>query len=203
MNAFVVVLVALLQVFQSDAFIRPYKGIPVTVNLRRTNPLLMASRARGSAKKVNAKSRHTTIGQAKVSRILRDELSDIICSCDIKATVYPDEDLLRGVSVASIDFSTDLGHAKVHLSILGNSVEKRQVFVWLCNNMGQIRYSLSQRLKNLRRLPELKFNLVDSQSSFYLNDVMDEIAPSGKNSAMLDANDIDFEEMGDEDDDEW
>ena len=121
-------------------------------------------------------TRHSSIGQAKVARILRDELVSIITTSDIKAPNYPKENLMRGVSVSNIDFTSDLAIATVYLSILGNSVEKRQVYVWLCNNMGQIRYSLSQRLKNLRRLPVLKFSLVDSQSQFYLSDTLEEIS---------------------------
>ena len=64
-------------------------------------------------------------------------------------------------------------------------MEKRQIYVWLCDNMGQIRYSLSQRLKNLRRLPEFKFSLVDSQSSFYLNDIFQITRKSNPNQKII------------------
>lgn len=128
----------------------------------------------------------------KVSRMLRDELADIIANCDIKATVYPDEALLRGVSIADIEFTADLSMAKVFLSILGNSVQKRQVYVWLCSNVGQVRYSLSQRLRELKRLPEISFSLVDTQSAFYFNDLMEEIAPL--RSTVIDSGKIAFED---------
>jgi ribosome-binding factor A len=158
--------------------------------------MIQSGKDRTQDKAKRVATRHTTIGQQKVARVLRDELADIISTCDIKATVYPDESLLRAVSIADIEFSSDLGIAKVYISILGNSVERRQVYVWLCNNMGQIRYSLSQRLKSLRRLPELKFALVDSQSSFQLSDVMEEFAPDNR----ISANEVEFEEV---DEDDW
>jgi len=145
-------------------------------------------------KKRMINTRSSGIGQQKTARLLRDELTEIICTCDIKAINYPDENLLRSVSIADIEFSNDLAFAKVYLSILGNSVEKRQIYVWLCQNVGQIRYSLSQRLKNLRRLPEFKFSMVDSQSSFYLNDIMDSISEEQKRQQTIDITNIDFEE---------
>ena len=151
-----------------------------------------------SSKKRMINTRSSGIGQQKTARLLRDELTEIICTCDIKAVNYPDENLLRSVSIADIEFSNDLAFAKVYLSILGNSVEKRQIYVWLCQNVGQIRYSLSQRLKNLRRLPEFKFSMIDSQSSFYLNDIIDSITEEQKkkkeDEMMNDITSIDFEE---------
>jgi ribosome-binding factor A len=143
--------------------------------------------------------------QQKVGRMLRDELSDIITGGDIKANVYPEERLLRGVTIADIDFASDLSTAKVSLSILGNSVEKRQVYVWLCNNIGQVRYELSQRLRDLRRVPEIRFVLANTQSAQYLNRVLDEIAEAnsggggagtaGLQEGLL----VDFEEAEDAD----
>ena len=150
--------------------------------------------SRDVSKKRSVNTRSSSIGQQKTARLLRDELTEIICTCDIKAINYPDENLLRSVSIADIEFSNDLAFAKVYLSILGNSVEKRQIYVWLCQNVGQIRYSLSQRLKNLRRLPEFKFSMVDSQSSFYLNDIMDSISEDQKKQQTIDIINIDFEE---------
>ena len=151
------------------------------------------------SKKRMINTRSSGIGQQKTARLLRDELTEIICTCDIKAVNYPDENLLRSVSIADIEFSNDLAFAKIYLSILGNSVEKRQIYVWLCQNVGQIRYSLSQRLKNLRRLPEFKFSMIDSQSSFYLNDIMDSITEEQKkkkeeDEMMNNITNIDFEE---------
>ena len=81
--------------------------------------------------------RDNSIRQARVARILNIELADIIGDIDIKAKSYPDEDLLRGTSIVDVDLSPDLSYAKVFISVLGNAVEKRQVYVWLCENVGK------------------------------------------------------------------
>jgi ribosome-binding factor A len=133
----------------------------------------------------------------RASRILRDELSAIIYECDIKSNNYPDDQLLRSVTISDIELTADLSIAKVQLSIFGNSVERRQVFVWLCNNIGQVRHSLARRLRDLRRVPQVSFTLADSQSSLYLNEVMDEIAATKSDDAM---EDIEFEEDEEEED---
>lgn len=106
---------------------------------------------------------------SRYARSLRDELSDIICNADIKATNYPEDSLLQGTSIVDVEVSTDLMNVKVILSVLGNSVQKRQVYVWLSENVGQVRFSLAKRLKHIRRVPIIVFKLMDSQTS----DMMD------------------------------
>lgn len=113
------------------------------------------------------------IRQMKVARVLRDELSDIICSGDIKANIYPEDNLLKSVNILNIQLSADLSIAKVLISASGNSVERRQIYVWLNENIGQVRHSLTQRLRTLRRVPTVSFELADTQSAFYLTEVME------------------------------
>lgn len=141
------------------------------------------------------------IKTAKVTRLLRDELSDIITSCDIRATVYPEDKLLQTVSIVDIDLSNDFSVAKVYISVFGNSVEKRQVYVWLNENLGQVRHSLCKRMKWLRKVPAVSFALADTQASFLLNDVMDDLAKDA-GAATDDDDDIDFEEDDFEEDDD-
>jgi len=71
--------------------------------------------------------------------------------------------------------SPDLSYAKVFISVLGNSVERRQVYVWLCANAGQVRYALAKRLKHMKRVPDLYFKLADSQAAADLANLMDEL----------------------------
>ena len=68
----------------------------------------------------------TNIRQARISRSIRDELSQIISEVDIKANVYPDEDLLRGTIVTEVEISPDLSNAKAYISVHGSSVAKTQ-----------------------------------------------------------------------------
>jgi ribosome-binding factor A len=134
----------------------------------------------------------TDLRKLKYGRILRDELSDIICSLDIKSSIYPDEGLLESVSITDIDLTNDLERAKVYFSVLGNTVQRKQIYVWLNNNVGQVRYSLAQRLRNMKRVPALSFVLVDRQAENMLSDAMDEIAPPKIVPYM---EEVDFEEM--------
>lgn len=129
--------------------------------------------------------RSNVVAQKKVARLLRDELSDIITTADIKVSNYPPLLLLAGVSIPDVEFSSDFSYAKVHVSVTGNSVEKRQIYVWLCNNIGQIRHSLSQRLKRLRRIPDIRFSLVDTSSRYYLSQTMEDASflPGDRNIA--------------------
>ena len=129
--------------------------------------------------------------QLRVARGLRDELSSIICDIDIKASVYPSEELLRGTSISEVELSPDLSFAKVYISVLGNSVEKRQIYVWLSENVGQIRYSLAKRLRHMRRLPEISFKLSDNQDRSSLMELLDELMP--KKAPALDQ-DMEFSE---------
>lgn len=155
----------------------------------KLNTPLFASRA--SSSKSNRENPRNKIKSAKVARVLRDELSDIICTCDIKAPVYPNEELLKTVSIVDIELSPDFSVAKVYITVSGNSVEKRQIYVWLSENVGQVRHTLCKRLRTLRRVPNVSFSLADTQASFYLNDIIDEFAEPDD----FDEDDIDFEEM--------
>lgn len=118
------------------------------------------------------------IRQARVARSIRDEISSIICDMDIRAKVYPDEDLLRGTSVSEVEVSPDLSYAKIYVSVLGNSVEKRQIFVWLSENIGQVRYSLAKRLRHMRRVPEITFKLANTNQAADLVSLIEDLSPS-------------------------
>lgn len=118
------------------------------------------------------------IRQARVARSIRDEISSIICDMDIKAKVYPDEDLLRGTSVSEVEVSPDLSYAKIYISVLGNSVEKRQIFVWLCENVGQVRFSLAKRLRHMRRVPEITFKLANTNQAADLVSLIEDLSPA-------------------------
>lgn len=106
---------------------------------------------------------------------------------------FPAEGLLDTVSIAEIELSNDFQRAKVYISSLGNTVERKQLFVWLNNHAGLVRHSLSQRLRNMKSVPTLTFALVDRQTSNMLNQVMDEIAAEQPSSIPFD--EVDFEEL--------
>ena len=157
--------------------------------------------SRGGTGRVRASSGKASIRQARVARALRDEITEIICNIDIKAKVYPNEDLLRSTSISDVEISPDLSYAKIYISVFGNSVEKRQIFVWLCENVGQVRYSLAKRLRHMRRVPELTFKLDNSQGSA-LAEMLEEIAPSAAEDDEEEFLEFDEDEDEEEEDEE-
>lgn len=169
------------------------KSLSWRQSLRHTRPILTALAAeRQRTGKASSRYRNegrassrggeyipqlASIRQNRVERMLRDELTEIICDTDVKANVYPDEGLLRGTTVSKVEVSADLMFAKIYVSVMGNAVEKRQVFVWLCENVGQVRFSLAKRLRHMRRVPELYFKLSESQAAADLVALIDELSP--------------------------
>ena len=164
--------------FLSEAYFHHSSRISTSsrmINYKSTQ--LPAKREGSTESKRGGGSRDASIRQSRVARSLRDELSSIICDVDIKAVNYPDENLLKATTIVDIDLSADLTYAKVFVSVLGNSVEKRQIFVWLCENVGQVRYSLAKRLRHMRRVPEIFFKLSDQQGSADLVSLIDSFTP--------------------------
>ena len=51
--------------------------------------------------------------------IYNDIYYSIFYSINIKANVYPDENLLKGVTIVDTQLSSDLSIAKVFVSVLG------------------------------------------------------------------------------------
>jgi len=92
--------------------------------------------------------------------------------------------------VCEVDVSVDLTTATVYVSVLGNSVEKRQIFVWLCENVGQVRFELAKRLKHMKRIPTIFFKLANNQAAADLVTIIEEIAPK----EVFNDDVVDFEE---------
>lgn len=93
--------------------------------------------------------------QAKISRLLQKELSEIFRQQTAKT---------RGVivSVSAVRVSPDLSIAKAYLSVFPSA--KAQEMIESINNSARtIRYELAQRVRfQLRKTPELSFYLDDS-----------------------------------------
>ncbi len=96
-----------------------------------------------------------TTRQAKISRLLQKELSEIFRAQTAKT---------RGVivSVTSVRVSPDLSVAKAYLSVF--PADKAQEMIESINASARtVRYELAQRVRfQLRRTPELQFYLDDS-----------------------------------------
>ena len=95
--------------------------------------------------------------QQKISRVLQQEIASLLQEALRMGAV---KNLL--VSVTKVRVTYDLSIAKVYLSIFP-AQEAKSCIKALSSNSHQLRYDLSQRMRNqLRKIPELNFYLDDS-----------------------------------------
>ncbi len=92
-----------------------------------------------------------SVSQARARDVLRRELSDIL-----RREVQDPRAAL--VSIADLTLSSDRGHARIQLSVLGSEEERRTAITAVRRAAGFIRGRLGRRLR-LRRTPELRFEL--------------------------------------------
>jgi ribosome-binding factor A len=91
----------------------------------------------------------------RLNELLREELSDLI--------QHARDPRLQGlVSVTEVDISPDLHNAQVHVSVLGTAEERKTLLRGLQAATPYFRHELGERLKDLRRIPDLTFHQDDS-----------------------------------------
>ena len=86
--------------------------------------------------------------QRELARIIRDDIKD------------PRIDFSE-VSVSKIDLSSDLSHAKVYISIMGDENKQAETMQALLKAKGYLRTELAQAI-SLRHAPELDIKLDQS-----------------------------------------
>jgi ribosome-binding factor A len=94
--------------------------------------------------------------QKKIAGVLQKDLVDILQG--------EARDSMKGVliSVTKVHVTSDLGQAKVYLSVFPSS-KRDFILKGIVSNTNTIRYEMAQRTKNqLRRMPELIFFVDDS-----------------------------------------
>jgi ribosome-binding factor A len=94
--------------------------------------------------------------QKKIAGVLQRDLVDILQSAA--------RENMRGViiSVTKVYVTSDLGQAKIYLSVFPPS-KRASILDGIRANTSTIRYEMAQRTKNqLRRMPELSFFIDDS-----------------------------------------
>ncbi len=94
--------------------------------------------------------------QKKIASVLQNDLVDILQGAA--------RDNYKGVviSVTKVNVTSDLGQAKVFLSVFPTS-NREAIMKGIISNTRSIRYEMAKRTKNqLRRMPELTFYNDDS-----------------------------------------
>lgn len=118
------------------------------------------------------KHRVGRVGEAlkeEISQIVREELKD---------------PRIGFVTVTGVEVAMDLGHAKVHVSILGGEDEVKESMLALNRAAGFVRTELGKRMR-LRHTPEIVFKLDQSiehglKISHLIHQVIDEQKPGEK-----------------------
>lgn len=91
--------------------------------------------------------RLNSIIQQEISDLLRDQIND--------------PRLTTLISITEVSISTDLRHAKVFVSTLGDNVNKDEILQGFTAATGFLRSQLANRLQ-LKHTPELSFHFDDS-----------------------------------------
>lgn len=82
---------------------------------------------------------------------------------------------LSTVSVTRVDVSPDLGHARIHISVLGNEEKQQQTMKVLEKAKGFVRTELARGIQ-LRHAPELEFRLDKSiEHGIRISSLLEEI----------------------------
>jgi ribosome-binding factor A len=102
----------------------------------------------------------------KVAAQLRDEISGILGR-------RLSDPRLSLVSVIRVELSPDLSSAKVHVSALGDDASRGEAMEALDHARGFIRRELAAEMRNLRRIPELRF--VDDRNTEYATHIAEVI----------------------------
>jgi ribosome-binding factor A len=115
--------------------------------------------------------------QARVSQLLTSELATIISQGhQVKMGAKPLADSLRAkISVVDVSVSPDLRNARIFISVYGDKLEKREAYAWCVRNSSGIRFALSQRLKDMKGVPELTFQQTDVSAAVDVMHLIDQV----------------------------
>lgn len=101
--------------------------------------------------------------QKKIAGVLQKDLADVL--------QHAAQDGMKGViiSVTKVNVTSDLGQAKVFLSVFPQ-LKREIILKGVQENTSTIRYEMAKRTRNqLRRMPELSFYIDDSLD--YIEDI--------------------------------
>ncbi|MBM3164318.1 MAG: 30S ribosome-binding factor RbfA [Bacteroidetes bacterium] len=96
-----------------------------------------------------------TVRQQKIEAAIRQELSMVL--------LMKSSEIAQGamVTITVVRITSDLSLARCYLSVFG-SAEPSKVLESVNSNSGIIRKEVGKRLKNMRKIPDLRFFIDDS-----------------------------------------
>lgn len=139
--------------------------------------------------------------QARVSQLMTSELAEILrLGHGIKTKDKIADDVRCKISVVDVDMSPDLRSAKVFVSVYGDVLEKREAYAWCVKNTKAIRMALANKLKDMKRVPELYFKDTDIGAAVDLMALIDKVGAEDDAAAAARGGNIDGAEGLSEDD---
>lgn len=88
----------------------------------------------------------------RVEDLLQTELADLL----LREARDP---RLREAHVAHVEVAADLGHARIYVSVLAEDEEREETLLALNRAAGFFKTQLARRLRHMRRIPALQFQL--------------------------------------------
>uniref|UniRef100_A0A7S4KAK6 Ribosome-binding factor A n=1 Tax=Guillardia theta TaxID=55529 RepID=A0A7S4KAK6_GUITH len=113
----------------------------------------------------------------RLGKIVLTELVQILRNpfCIKVAGGDVDLDIVSMVSVVEVEMMGDNTIAKVLVSTMGTDAEKRQAVKWLNQNSKALRFSLAQRMKHHKKVPELRFTAAALPEAMSVMSLLDQI----------------------------
>ena len=109
--------------------------------------------------------------QDQLGEVITHELSDLI-------RTRVKDPRVGFASITDVEVSSDLRHAKVFVSVMGNDQERHDTLAALTHAAGFLRHELAQRL-TIRYTPEITFRLDESIAhGVHLIDLINQVSSS-------------------------
>jgi len=95
--------------------------------------------------------------QARDASTLKTTLSEVFYKQEVERTRVGDEEMQHRIIIDDVIMGTGCKSAYIHIGAEGDTLEKRQVYVWCVRNKGKIKTAVSKRWAYRLRLPILHF----------------------------------------------
>ena len=136
----------------------------------------------------------------RVGTLVQQELATVLSRGDTRGSRQIEGGLRHRISIIDVDVSPDLGQANVKVSVIGDRKDKITATRWLQSNARHIRHELAQRLREMRRVPTLRFVHVDVGAAVDVMVTLDRLRAEREGRSATTGGDLDLSGDGGDDD---
>ncbi|GJQ08944.1 hypothetical protein GpartN1_g735.t1 [Galdieria partita] len=112
----------------------------------------------------------------RISSLLKRELADILQKYSLQDNRILSEQIFGLISVVRVDVSPDLRNAKAFISVTGSDTQRIATYQWLQEERKSIKYELSQRIREIRYIPEIRFEESQLGETMKTLDILDRLS---------------------------